>query len=66
MVQNDGKFSDPFPLTSGLKQGCLLVPTLFSMMFFSIFTDAFKYGDNSIPIRYRFDGILFQPRKVAS
>ena len=32
-VQNDGEFSESFPLTIGLKQGCLLVPMLFSMMF---------------------------------
>ena len=32
-VQNDGGFSDPFPVTNGVKQGCVLAPTLFSMMF---------------------------------
>ena len=31
-VQNDGEFSDPFPVTNGVKQGCV-APTLFSMMF---------------------------------
>ena len=24
-VQNDGKFTDPFPVTNGVKQGCVLV-----------------------------------------
>ena len=33
-VQNDGEFSDPFPVTNGVKQGCVLASTLFSMMFF--------------------------------
>ena len=23
-VQNDGQFSDPFPVTNGVKQGCVL------------------------------------------
>ena len=32
-VQNDGEFSDPFPVTNGVKQGCVLASTLFSMMF---------------------------------
>ena len=32
-VQNDGEFSDPFPMTTGVKQGCVLPSTLFSMMF---------------------------------
>ena len=47
-VQNDGEFSYPFPVTNGVKQGCVLAPTLFSMMF----TAAFQDGDNGIPIRY--------------
>ena len=32
-VQNDGEFSDPFPVTNGVKQGCVLASILFSMMF---------------------------------
>ena len=40
-VQNDGEFSDPFPVTNGDKQGCVLVSTLFSIMFSAILTDAF-------------------------
>ena len=31
-VQNDGEFSDPFPVTNGVKQGCVLASTLFSML----------------------------------
>ena len=31
-VQNDGEFSDPFPVTNGVKQGCVLASTVFSMM----------------------------------
>ena len=65
-VQNDGQFSDPFPVTNGVKQGCVLASTLFSMMFSAMLTDAFHDGDNGIPIRYRFDGKLFQPKKVTS
>ena len=30
-VQNGGDFSDPFPVTNGVKQGYVLAPTLFSM-----------------------------------
>ena len=32
-VQNEGEFSDPFPVTNGVKQICVLASTLFSMMF---------------------------------
>ena len=59
-VQNDGEFSDPFPVTKGVEQGCVLTSTLFSMMF----SDAFQDGDNGIPIRYRFDGKLFNLRRL--
>ena len=44
-VQNDGEFSDPFPVTNGVKQGCVLASTLFSMMFSAMLTDAFQDGD---------------------
>ena len=63
-VQNDDEFSDPFPVTSGVKQGCVLDSTLFSMMFSAMLTDAFQDGDTCIPIRYRFDGKLFNVRKL--
>ena len=40
-VQNDGEFSDPVPVTNGVKQGCVLAPTLFSMMSSAMLTAAF-------------------------
>ena len=63
-VQNDGEFSDQFPVTCGVKQGCVLASTLFSMMFSVMLTDAFLDDDNGIPIRYRFDGKLFSLRRL--
>ena len=63
-VQNDGEFSGPFLVTNGVKQGCVLTSTLFSMMFFAMLTDAFQDGDNAIPIRYCFDGKLFNLRRL--
>ena len=63
-VQNDGEFSDPFPVTNGFKQGCVLASILFNMMFSAMLTDAFHDGDNGIPIRYRFDGKLFNLRRL--
>ena len=63
-VQNDGEFSDLFPVTNGVKQGCVLAKTLFSMLFSAMLTAAFQDGNNGIPIRYRFDGKLFNLRRL--
>ena len=63
-VQNYGEISDPFPVTNGIKQGCVLSLTLFSMMFSAMLTAAFQDGDNGIPIKYRFDGKLFYLRRL--
>ena len=59
--QYDGEFSEPFEVTNGVKQGCVLAPTLFSMMFSAMLMDAFQDSDTGFPIRYH-----IQPQKVAS
>ena len=41
-VLDDGDTSEAFPLTNGVKQGCVLAPTLFSMVFAAMLTDAFQ------------------------
>ena len=51
-------------MTNGVKQGCVLASTLFSMMFSAMLTDAFQDGGNGIPIRYRFDGKRFNLRRL--
>ena len=63
-VKKNGEFSDIFPVTNGVKQGCVLASTLCSMMFSAMLTDAFQDGDNGIPIRYRFDGKFFNLRRL--
>ena len=62
--QNDGEFSEPFEVTNGVKQGCVLAPTLFSMMFSAMLMDAFQDSDTGFPIRYRFDGNIFNLRRL--
>ena len=63
-VQNDGVYSEPFLVTDGVKQGCVMAPTLFSMMFSAMLTDAFQDVDVDFPIRYRFDGKLLNLRRL--
>ena len=62
MVQqfHDGMHMMASFLIHGVKQGCVLASTLF--MFSAMLIDAFQDGDNGVPIRYRFDGKLFNLR----
>ena len=64
LARVQSEFSDPFPVTNGVKQGCVLASTLFSMMFTAMLTDAIQDGNNDIPIRYRFDRKLFNLRRL--
>ena len=54
----------PFLVTNGAGQGCVLPPSLFSLMFSAMLTDAFRDGDIGIGIRYRTDGKLFNLKRL--
>ena len=61
---DDGDTSEAFPVTNCVKQGCVLAPTLFSMVFAAMLTDAFQNHEDGIPLRYRTDGRIFNPRRL--
>jgi hypothetical protein len=63
-VQDDGEYSEPFAVTNGVKQGCVLAPTLFSLVFSAMLTDAFREGDIGVGFHYRTDGSLFNLRRL--
>ena len=63
-VQDGGESSAPFAVTNGVKQGCVLAPTLFSIMFSAMLSDAFRDKDMGISIRYRMDGSVFNLRRL--
>lgn len=63
-VLDDGDLSEAFPVTNGVKQGCVLAPTLFSMMFSAMLSDAFQDSQDGIQIKYRMDGKLFNSRRL--
>lgn len=48
-VQNIGVYSEPFNVANGAKQGCILGPTLFSMMLAAMLTDVFNNADAGSP-----------------
>ena len=65
-VKDDGDSSEPIAVTNGVKQGCVLAPTLFSIMFSAMLSEAFRDDDDGITIRYRTDGKLLNlPRLQA-
>ena len=65
-VLDNGDTSAPFPVTNGVKQGCVLAPTLFSMVFSAMLADSNSNNEeeNAIQIRYRTDGSLFNLRRL--
>jgi len=50
--------SDPFPITAGLKQGCVLAPTCFSLYVAAMLNQVPPISP-AINLRYRMDGGLF-------
>ncbi len=63
-VLDDGNAYDPFKESSGVKQGYILAPVLFSLIFSVMLTDAFRETSLGIPIKYRCDRKLFTLRHL--
>ena len=63
-VQDNGETSEAFPVTNGVKQGCVLAPTLFSIMFSAMLNDAFRDSNLGISLTYRTDGSIFNIRRL--
>ena len=58
-VQHDGFSSDPFPIKSGVKQGCVLAPNLFGILFSLLLRYAFSESEEGTYMHTRRDGSLF-------
>ena len=63
-VMDNGDESDAFEVTNGVKQGCVLAPTLFSMVFSAMLLDAYSGSEEEIKVKFRTDGKLFNPRRL--
>ena len=63
-VLDNGDTSDSFPVTNGVKQGCVLAPTLFSMVFPDMLHDASQDNNVGIQLKYRTDGGVFNLRRL--
>ena len=58
-VMHDGSCSDPFLIKGGVKQGCVLAPTLFGIFFSLLLSHAFKSSSDGVYLHTRSDGKLF-------
>ena len=63
-VQDNGEISQPFPVSNGVKQGCVLAPTLFSIMFSAMLMNAFRDTDVDISISYCTNSSVFNLRRL--
>jgi hypothetical protein len=63
-VLDQGEKSDPFHINNGVKQGCVLAPTLFSIVFSVLLLVAFKEAEDGVLINHRFDGGAFNIRRL--
>ena len=59
IVQFNGSISEPFNISSGVKQGCMLAPTLFGIFFVLLLKHAFGTSKEGIYLPTRSDGRLF-------
>eukprot|EP00745_Piridium_sociabile_P014764 TRINITY_DN21777_c0_g1_i1.p1 TRINITY_DN21777_c0_g1~~TRINITY_DN21777_c0_g1_i1.p1 ORF type:complete len:116 (+),score=10.68 TRINITY_DN21777_c0_g1_i1:362-709(+) len=55
-VQDDGAFSEPFPVANGVKQGCVLTPTLYSIILSAKLSYTFRSADIGVDLRYNTNG----------
>ncbi|BHF59554.1 hypothetical protein SprV_0100251400 [Sparganum proliferum] len=63
-VTDNGAVSEAFAVTNGVKQGCVLAHTLFSLMFTAMLMDAYHDERPEIRIAYRTGGHLLNHRRV--
>ncbi len=59
VLSNGGTKSEPFTVETGLKQGCVIAPTLFAIFIAAILHLIGEELPQGIPIMYRTNGRLF-------
>ena len=65
-VQFDGNVSAKFGVKSGVKQGCILAPTLFGIFFALLLNHAFKRSTDGVYLHSRSDGCLFNISRLCA
>ena len=62
-VVSNGESSDPFSVTNGTKQGCVMAPVLFALFFSVMLKYAFTDVDNGVELKFRTSGGLFNQQR---
>ena len=62
--KHNGSLSGSFPISNGVRQGCVLAPTLFSSFFSIMLREAKENLSDGIYIRFRTDNSLFNLRRL--
>ena len=65
-VLSDGEASEPFSISNGVKQGCVLAPVLFNLFFTCVLNHAIGDLEQGVYLRYRLDGSLFDLRRLTA
>lgn len=65
-VSLNGELSDPFTVSNGVKQGCVLAPTLFSLFLTATLTHAFNDCNKGVLIQSRPNADLFNVNQFKS
>nr|VZH94441.1 unnamed protein product [Spirometra erinaceieuropaei] len=63
-VTDNGAVSKEFAVTNGVKQGCVIAPTLFTLVFSIMLMVAYRDVRSGIHIAYRTDGHLLNQRQM--
>ncbi|XP_066282992.1 uncharacterized protein [Branchiostoma lanceolatum] len=63
-VLYSGNLSEPFDIRGGVKQGCVMAPTLFGIFFALLLKQAFGTATEGIYLRTRSDGRLFNLNRL--
>ena len=65
-VLSNGEQSDPFFISSGVKQGCVLAPVLLNLFFTCVLRQAIGNMDEGVYVRFRYDGSIFDLRRLSA
>ena len=62
----DNELTSEIPYINGVKQGCILAPTLFAIFAAAMFMDAFSDSPSGVSIRFCSNGSLFNLARLRS